>query len=222
MNEQALKMKCLMCLLKRYYKTFEWLWYFHQAALWAYDLFSILKFMLTERVKVWILSWAQLFLTCEVQKSTVITVQPERDGWSCVPTTNCSFHVRVAFFAATEKRLPFSSTRSKEKLIYWTKYLKPLQEHWYLQHHLNLGLRAKRNTRHQEGTISSQGQFSSYISHTKNAGVRAPHVPNTHLQKADNCINKTKMLSEKRKREWEENLFYPLKWGTQIKCFIKY
>lgn len=92
MNEQALKMKCLMCLLKRYYKTFEWLWYFHQASLWAYDLFSILKFMLTERVKVWILSWAQLFLTCEAQKSTVITVQPERDiNRSCMPTSQLQF-----------------------------------------------------------------------------------------------------------------------------------
>ena len=37
-------------------QTFEWLWHFYQASLWAYDLFSILKFMLTERVNVWILS----------------------------------------------------------------------------------------------------------------------------------------------------------------------
>lgn len=171
-------MKCLMCLLKRYYKTFEWLWYFHQASLWAYDLFSILKFMLTERVKVWILSWAQLFLTCEVQKSTVITVQPERDiNRSCMPTSQLQFPCLVAFFAATEKRVPFSSTRSKEKLIYWTKYLKPLQEHWYLQHHLKLGLRAKRNTCHQEGTVSSTRAVQRLHLTPRMLEVRAPHIP---------------------------------------------
>lgn len=100
-------------------QAFLWLC-FQQVSLGAYDLFSILKFMLTERVKY------EYFLELVISDlwGTVINSgnSPARASYQpgvVCQLSSCSFHVKMALCCSQRKECHLAARRAWEKFIHW-------------------------------------------------------------------------------------------------------